>query len=239
MLQQTGVLLRLRSFCYARAILLSLLVAVVPSISDRTEATESRDALLTIVSSCLDINAPAYCQHCPVPRLESPCAQDRDCNATTEVWEETADYVAIRDRKMCGCNSDFIHGLLIPRARITGIEDPRRPDDIWGIAWAIAQKRIAEKDAIALVVNPPGSRSQDQLHIHIVRLRAGARRHFEEVRRTRLWNLINVWSAAAEEATAANLHDYGVLVTLHRGGGYFVIVDERNLEKLYTQWECK
>ena len=226
-------------FRYIQIILLSLLVTAAPSTSASVGATESRDALLTIVSSCLDIHAPDYCQLCPAPRLESLCAQNRDCNGTTEVWEETADYVVIRDRKMCGCNSSFVHGLLIPRARITGIEDPRRPDDIWGIAWAIAQKRIADEDTIALVVNPPGSRSQDQLHIHIVRLRSDARRHFDDVRGRRLWNLSTVWNAAAKEAMAANLRDYGVLVTRELGGGFFVLVDERNLEKLFTQWECK
>jgi CDP-diacylglycerol pyrophosphatase len=238
-LQQTGVPLRLLSYRYARAILLSLLLAVALSVAENAHATESRDALLTIISNCLDIHAPDYCKHCLAPRGESPCAQNRDCNSTTEVWEETTDYVAIRDRKMCGCAFGFVHGLVIPRAQISGIEDPKRPDKIWGIAWAIARKRIVNEDTIALVVNPPGSRSQDQLHIHIVRLRDDARRHFNEVRSGRLWNINKVWNAAAEIAKAAKLVDYGVLVTLDRGGGYLVLVDEKNLEKLYTQWECK
>lgn len=227
------------SYRCARAVLLSLLLAFALSILENANATESRDALLTIVSSCLDIHVSDYCRHCPAPRLESPCAQNLDCNATTEVWEQTDEYVVIRDRKMCGCTSGFVHGLLIPRAQVRGIEDPRRPDNIWNIAWAIAQKHIAEEDTIALVVNPQGSRSQDQLHIHIVRLRKDARRHFDEARSGRLRNINEVWRLASETAKAAHLQDYGVLVTLHRGGGFLVLVDEKNLEKLYTQWECK
>jgi CDP-diacylglycerol pyrophosphatase len=161
---------RLFSFRHIRAFFPYLLLAAA-FLSERADAAESRDALLTIVSSCLDIHAVDYCKHCPAPRLESPCAQGLDCKATTEVWEETAAYVVIRDKKMCGCDPGFVHGLVIPRARIKGIEDQRRPNDIWGIAWATARKRIADDDAIALVVNPAGSRSQDQFHIHIVRLR--------------------------------------------------------------------
>lgn len=208
-------------------------------LSENAYAAESRDALFTIVSSCLDTQAPDYCEHCPVPRLESPCGQNRNCEATTEVWEETADYVVIRDRKMCGCAPGFVHGLVIPRTRITGIEDPSRTKNIWGIAWAIARKRIADEDAIALVVNPRRSRSQDQLHIHIVRLRSDGRKRFDGARNTRVWNLDEVWSVAAKKAIATKLQDYGVLVARHRDGGFVVLVDEKSPEKLYTLWECK
>ena len=41
----------------------------------------------------------------------------------------------VRDRKMCGCPADFVHGLTIPLRRVTGVEDPRLPDDIWAFAW--------------------------------------------------------------------------------------------------------
>jgi len=226
------------SLRYTRAVLLYLLLAAA-FLSERAVAAESRDALLSIVSSCLDISAPDYCKHCPAPRLESPCAQSLNCKATTEVWEETAAYVVVRDRKMCGCVPGFVHGLVIPRARIRGIEDPRRPDDIWGIAWAMARKQIADEDAIALVVNPLGSRSQDQLHIHIVRLRYDVRGFLDGARSGRVQDLNDVWSAAAKKANAAKLQDYGVLVTRHRDGGFLVLVDERSPEKLYTLWECK
>jgi CDP-diacylglycerol pyrophosphatase len=200
---------------------------------------ESRDALWNIVTTCLDIHVPEYCKRCPSPRLESPCARDRDCKATTEVWEETAEYVVIRDRKMCGCAPDFEHGLVIPRSRITGIEDPRRPDSIWSIAWAAAQKRITDDSVIALVVNPPGLRTQDQLHVHIVRLQSAARELFDAARMTRVQSLDDVWSAAAKKAATLNLHGYGVLVTPNLEGGFLVVVETGSPEKLYTQAVCR
>jgi CDP-diacylglycerol pyrophosphatase len=233
-----GVLMRFSSFRYVRAVLASLLLAAA-FLPESAVASESRDALLTIVSSCLDIHAPDYCKHCPAPRIESPCARDLDCKATTEVWEETAAYAVIRDRKMCGCAPGFVHGLVIPRARIRGVEDSRRPDDIWGIAWATARKRIADVDAIALVVNPPGLRTQDQLHVHIVRLRGDARGRFDEARSGLVRDLAEVWSMASKKAGAANLRDYGVVVTRGNHGGFLVLVDEGSPEKLYTLSECR
>ena len=67
--------------------------------------------------------------------------------------------------------------LLIPTARITGIEDPRllQPGVPNYFASAWAARRFVEqraghplpRDAFALAINPPGARSQNQLHIHI------------------------------------------------------------------------
>ena len=222
----------------ARAITLCFLIGF-GALAPASPAAESRNILATIVSSCLDINAPDYCKLCPAPRIESPCAKNRDCTGTTDVWEETLDYVVIRDLKMCGCAYGFVHGLVIPRARITGIEDPKRPDTIWNIAWAAAGKRIKEEKTIALVVNPRGLRTQDQLHIHIVRLQSDARKRFDRAKSSHVRNLDEVWSAAAKKAAEAKLQDYGVLVALHRDGGFLVLVDERSPEKLYTRWECK
>jgi CDP-diacylglycerol pyrophosphatase len=103
----------------------------------------------------------------------------------------------------------------------------------------MARQRISDEDSIALVVNPPGSRSQDQLHIHIVRLRSDARVRLDGERSGRVKNLDEVWSAAAKKANAEKLPDYGILVTRHRDSGFLVLVDEKNPEKLYTLWECK
>ncbi len=52
-------------------------------------------------------------------------------------------------------------------------------------------------------------------------------------------NLNTVWKLAAELARNAGLRDYGILVAFHRSDGFIVLVDDRNLEKLYTQWKCK
>ncbi|WP_216850833.1 CDP-diacylglycerol diphosphatase [Acidisphaera sp. L21] len=67
--------------------------------------------------------------------------------------------------------------LLIPTARITGIEspallDPATPNyfaDAWR-AHGDVDSRVGHpmpRDTITLVINPPSARSQEQLHIHI------------------------------------------------------------------------
>ncbi len=67
--------------------------------------------------------------------------------------------------------------LLIPTARITGIEDPAilRSDatNYWDHAWRahyFVEERLATvlpRDALSLAINSSVGRSQDQLHIHI------------------------------------------------------------------------
>jgi CDP-diacylglycerol pyrophosphatase len=75
--------------------------------------------------------------------------------------------------------------LLIPTARISGIEDSAilRPDapNYWSAAWN-ARHFVGERvptalprDAIALAINSPSGRSQDQLHIHIDCIRPDVR----------------------------------------------------------------
>ncbi len=222
-----------------RTIILFLLSIFGIGLAPFTVAAESRGTLLNIVTSCIDINTPDYCKHCLVPRVESACAKGRDCKETTEVWEETTEYIVIRDRKMCGCPRDFVHGIVIPRAPISGIEDARRPDSIWSVAWVAAHKRIKKESDIALVVNPAALRSQDQLHVHLVRMLPTSRLRFGRSRTVRVKSLEDVWKAAKKTATAINLADYGVLVAMHREGGFLVVVEERSPEKLFTQWECR
>ncbi len=202
-------------------------------------AAEPRDMLLHIVTDCLDASAPNYCGMCLAPRAGSSCAVDRECKATTDVWRESADYVIIRDRKMCGCPADFIHGLAIPRNRVRGIEDPGKPDGIWSFAWSEAKKRILDETAIGLAVNPSGKRSQDQLHVHIVRLQSDARQRFTETRQISVQTLDAAWSAASKKATEEHLEDYGVLVVKHPKNGFLVLVEERSPEKTYTLWQCR
>ncbi len=67
--------------------------------------------------------------------------------------------------------------LLIPTARITGIEDPAvlAPDapNYFAAAWQarhVVDDRaghVLPREDIALAINPPGARSQNQLHIHV------------------------------------------------------------------------
>jgi CDP-diacylglycerol pyrophosphatase len=202
------------------------------------EPPPPRDMLWHIVSTCLDVHKEDYCKQCISPRTDSLCARERECEETTEVWQESADYVAIRDIKMCGCGKNFLHGLAIPRAKITGVEDPRRSEAIWNFAWTAAKTRVNQENGIALIVNPTGKRSQDQLHVHIVRLQPDFLRRIAGTQSARVRSLDNIWGNAATIAARLNLQDYGVLVTKLPDGDFLVLVEEKSPEKTYTLWKC-
>jgi CDP-diacylglycerol pyrophosphatase len=75
--------------------------------------------------------------------------------------------------------------LLIPTARVTGIEDPAvlAPDapNWWQAAWSARGYVMARagrelpRDALSLAINAPAGRTQEQLHIHIDCLRPDVR----------------------------------------------------------------
>jgi CDP-diacylglycerol pyrophosphatase len=227
-------------FCRRFCVLVSCALILSGAIITVTEIAEGAgDALWEIVTTCLDPAAADYCERCRWPRIDTACLHDGNCRDTTEVWAETRDYVAIRDHKMCGCPQGFVHGLAIPRARITGIEDPDRPDGIWRFAWEVAKKRIGDEDAIALVVNPQRRRSQDQLHVHMLRLDKDARQRLAGLPASRLRDLDGVWRIAGQIAAEMNLDDYGVLVAAHPDGGFMVRIETGSPERLYTDETCR
>jgi CDP-diacylglycerol pyrophosphatase len=155
---------------------------------------------------------------------------------TTEVWEKSDDYVVIRDRKMCGCPVGFVHGLALPLKRVTGVEDKDRPLGIWRFAWEVAEKRMKASE-IALVVNEKACRSQDQLHVHIVKLNSEGNKSFGDTNAAPVANLDQVWSKAEELAKNGEMKSYSVLVK--RGGmGFVVVVDDSCLEERYTEYVC-
>src|SRR5215468_774727 len=99
-------------------------------------------ALWAIVSGCVDRERAGYCT-CPAFAL-SCCGEPHTPDADV-VWAMSADFVAIRDLKMCGCPRGFVAGLALPRARVSGIEDPHRPEAIWPFAWDVARAHIADE----------------------------------------------------------------------------------------------
>ena len=201
-------------------------------------AAGDRAILWAIVTNCVDASRADYCTTCRWPRVDSTCPHKSECRNTTEVWAESADFVALRDMKMCGCPAGFVHGLAIPRARVTGVEDPRRPDGIWVFAWGAALRQMGNDPAIALVVNPMARRSQDQLHVHLLRLRDDARQRIAQRPGDRVPTLDRVWKVAAQRAEASGLTDYGVLVVGHPEGGFVVLVEKDSPEEMYTDWRC-
>jgi hypothetical protein len=100
--------------------------------------------------------------------------------------EKATDSVIIEDTKMAKCSVNstadesnpasfaYVHALAIALNRVTGVEqEENRPNGIWDLAWQTATEFITDKSEIALVANPKANnqyRSQDQLHIHLVRL---------------------------------------------------------------------
>jgi CDP-diacylglycerol pyrophosphatase len=222
-----------------RPLLLLLAALCILSGTAPAYAAGSRDILWNILNTCLDPTVPNYCSSCRSPVLDAPCALGKTCKETTEVWVLTPEYVALRDRKMCDCPGEFVHGLVMPLKKVTGVEDPRKPDGIWNFAWAIACSRLEDEMERALAVNPPGNRDQDQLHVHVVRLQKDARKRFDPERLCRIADLDQVWSTADRLAKANGLADYGVLVAAHPEGGYLVLVDRASTEKSYTVPRCR
>ncbi|HJV36432.1 CDP-diacylglycerol diphosphatase [Geomonas sp.] len=211
-----------------QALALSLLLVAGPA-----AASGNRDILWNIVSNCVDTSARDYCSKCSTPRQEINC---HTCRNTTEIWAESPQFVVMRDVKSCDCPSGFVHGLAVPRTRVTGFEDPLRPDGIWKFAWEAGVKKMPEVE-LALAVNPKRERSQDQLHVHLVRV-VREKLPADAKRVASVDSLDKVWYVAAKLAADLNWKDYGVLVT--RGAdGYLVVVDDHSPEDDYTIAQCK
>ncbi len=232
-----------RSAAPARSVwpwfVLAVIVLTFGGCASRSSAEPSRNILWRIVSECLDSAVSDYCATCLSP-IAGTCGADRSCRRTTDVWAETTAFVAIRDIKMCGCPDGFVHGLALPRTRVTGVEDPRRPAGIWPFAWAAAASRIDDPSAIALVVNPPDERTQDQLHVHLVRLGPDARSQVVGRSPARVDRLDQVWDVAARRAAAAALEHYGILVARDTASSaYLVLVQRKSPEYEFTATTCK
>ena len=208
-----------------------------------TFAAGSRDILLEIVSNCVTPPEAApsdagYCSRCRWPRKDAGCGPHPACRQSTDVWELSAAYVALRDIKMCGCPAGFVHGLALPRNAVRGVEDPSRPDGIWQFAWTAAVARI-DADSAALAVNPARRRSQDQLHVHLLRLKPDARPRLADALAGRVENLAEVWRVAARGAALRGLDDYGVLVARDADGRFAVAVTADSPETAFTESVCR
>lgn len=194
------------------------------------------DVLLHIVSQCVDPSKANYCTQCMLPRGDANCGVS-ECKKTNEVWALNTQYVAIRDIKMCGCPSDFVHGLAMPRDVITGIEDGRREEGIWQFAWDVGSERI-EAQSLALAVNPRTKRTQNQLHIHLVRLNQNAREKFLQYSPSHVNTLKHIWTIAESDAKAKGLIDYGILVVQEAPNHYSIVITPNSPEAEFTQWSC-
>ncbi len=215
----------------------ALLCCALFGLSSQAASTLYSDILLDIVQHCVDTSAAHYCQQCRAPTLSSVCSTEKTCQKTTDVWAMNAEFVAIRDIKMCGCPTDFVHGLVLPREVVTGVEDPRRPLAIWAYAWQVGLTRL-DAASLVLVINPQQFRSQNQMHIHVLRFKPHAQQALSAFRHLEVSDLNDVWQAASKLALAQSFPDYGVLVSLAASGRYQVVVTPDSPEKLFTQYVC-
>lgn len=220
-----------------RRLALSALLACAMAVVVPACDAGPHDVLLEIVTRCLDPAAEDYCSLCRLPRNDSACTQASECRQSTEVWALSSEFVAIRDIKMCGCPAEFVHGLALPRRPVKGVEDPARPPGIWQFAWDAGRQRIGP-ESLALAVNPARRRSQDQLHVHILRLRNGVAAAIEDNTVGQVTSLDEVWRTAARAAEARGLDDYGVLVVRRAEGVFDVVVTATSPEAAFTLGRC-
>jgi len=226
-----------------KALLLSMSILFAIAFGHCASAA-NRDALRVLVESCLDPVTAGDGSKCPAPVTgESDSTNEARCKATTDVWAKSTEFVAIRDRKMCGCPRGFEHGLAMPLALISGVESDNTPEGLWEFAWDVARKRISDPNLIALAVNSRLQRSQDQLHIHIVQLLKEARGNFPQGSTVTVDNLEHVWAVAKTFAQEKSLPDYGVLVVHGPGDKFTVVVADgawaHSPEKDYTYYQCQ
>ncbi|HEV7731945.1 MAG TPA: CDP-diacylglycerol diphosphatase [Candidatus Binatia bacterium] len=217
-----------------------LLLAVAVHAGVACAADVAPDALWQIVATCID-RTDADVPYCACPAFARSCCSDTATPDADIVWGVTDRFVAIRDMTMCGCGAGFTAGLVIPRTRVTGIEDPARPDAIWPFAWRIARERIPDAIEIALVINPDDARTQDQMHVHILRLKPDAQDRLEAMTGTvvlDLPDLQRVFSAATERVGAAAIGVHGILVTQRRKGGYRVVLTDATSPQTFTRNHC-
>lgn len=204
-----------------------LLSAILLS-SPRAEAP-NRDALLGVVQ-CVD-KAPAL--------KASPEAPVHACNNDI-VGVEPQGFLALESFKMTGCPSngaalkehrgfEFIDALVLPLNPVTGVEDPHRPAGIWSFSWKFARKFIAADDSVVLVANPKTRRSQDQFHVHIMRLLPGAADKIKALKPEYIKTLEGtpdpVWAAAQRHSHGQLESGHtGVAVSYDKKKGRFVVV---------------
>jgi CDP-diacylglycerol pyrophosphatase len=215
-----------------------LLLLVLLAIGIAAGSLVHSDTLLHIVQQCVDVRTPNYCGQCRLPQKNAGCLEAPSCRATVEIWDEDKDFVAMRDIKMCGCPDDFVHGLVLPKATITGVEDPNKPDSIWPFSWQTAVSRMSAED-IALVVNPRLRRTQNQLHVHLVRLKPDSRSFVTNNLVGETSDLTTVWYIAQRAADTRQMDDFGVLVFKTDSDKFGVVIASDSPEGLYTRAVCK
>ena len=194
-------------------------------------------------------NPPAVCEG-QLPTVPQLCG-----SVKYQEFSETT--IAFNDRKMNECPGRMVHTLTLPRRQVCGEEDPDRRSaaaDIFETAWRIGVRLIARPDDAALVLNSRAQRSQNQLHVHTVKLKPGARAEIEAlaVKPKPIEDLRETWDAAERHASESGFGDvYGTIVIQYPGRGWLVATvdgsprkdpqtgdDLNSPERRFTCWSC-
>lgn len=228
-----------------RLALAALLVSVAcgPTVEpSEPRADSQRNALWRIVHDCVNGGELS----CACPELRLSCCGETQARAGGAIWALSEDFVAIRNMMACGCEPELVWGLAMPRSPVRGIEDPERPSGIWPFAWAVATERIDDSDAIALVLNPRTRRSQDQMHVHILRLSDFGRQTLANLhdspaaaRRVPLARLEDAFRLAESTVGESALPRTGMLVVRDRAGhGWTLLLLDDQSPKVFTITSC-
>ena len=130
---------------------------------------------------------------------------------------------------------------------VAGFEDPHRPEGIWPFAWRIARERIADEREIGLVINPADDRTQNQMHVHLLRLDPEVRRGLDAQPPTlpagavavELRDLEAVF-ATVEGSVDDGIADRGILVVKQAARpGFLALVTERSSPQAFTRNHCR
>lgn len=230
-----GASLRALALSLGLGLLLSACQAPPPAVA--IDPIAPRNFLGHVAAQCLDPGVANYCSRCQLPQAGASCAKEAACTTRLDLWGQTPEFFAMRDLKECGCPADFVHGLVLPKRPVTGVEDPARPDGIWAWAWQVGAQRLPPQ-RLALVVNPRGQRSQDQLHVHLVAIKEGLRAQVDQGS-VAIARPEQAWSMAQRMADQQGLKEYGVVVTQSPQGGWQVLISAQSPERLYTQYRCE
>ncbi|MBF7686264.1 CDP-diacylglycerol diphosphatase [Acinetobacter sp. B10A] len=125
------------------------------------------------------------------------CETSRDETHACLVVNRSAGYVVLRDR------NGPVQTLIIPTAKITGIEDLKllKPNahNYFADAWKhraildVQHKKVIDPRYLSFTVNSPYGRTQDQLHIHSSCLKAQVYTQLthERVQITESWRVLS------------------------------------------------
>ena len=147
----------------------------------------SAAALATVVAAAADPDALWKIVH-------GKCVPGAQAGNPAPCLQVDADSAVLKDRV------GATQVLLIPTARLSGIESPAvlapGAPNLFAAAWqarrhveALAGHPLS-RDAIALAINPPSARSQEQLHIHVDCIRADIRAALREMPVGAAWAML-------------------------------------------------